>query len=133
MKKILHVMIVMAILTVPGMMANGSLFQSEDHIRAEVRGSKFANPGDTVRLFYGMDKSVKDVFCVNSIVPVYRVPVYSTEAYPSPRPEVGKIKITKNLHGRFVEGVVVEGKLMADDLAMEATSECQIKSPSPQS
>jgi len=129
MKRVMQVILTIVVLLVPGMLATGSVFQADDHIRAVVRGSSFATSGTAVQLFYGMDKSVKDSFCENSIVPVYRKGL----GYYYSKAEVGKIKVTKNLNDRYIEGVVVEGTLRPGDIAMEARSECQLPSSQPTS
>ncbi len=121
MNRIARLFIAFLMLTVPAITASGAL-RSEDHIRAVVRDSRFASTGDTVRLFYGMPSSVKDAFCVNSVVPVYRM----GKGYYYIKSEVGTIRITKDLGNRYVEGVVVDGSLRPGDVAMKATSECKL-------
>ena len=124
MKRITQLLIAAMMLIVPAIMASGSAITSEDHISAVVSDSKFSNPGDTVRLHYGMPSSVKDAFCVNNVVPVYRM----GKGYYYSKAEVGTIRVTKDLGNRYVEGVVVNGTLRPGDVAMKASSECKLGS-----
>jgi hypothetical protein len=96
--------------------------------QAEVKTSRsIAMEGDTVHLFYGVNKLAKEEFCLNAIVPVYRFhPPYTSV---TPREEVGKIKITGIESEHYLEGIVLEGRIENYDIAVKPNTECLIKIP----
>ena len=118
--------ITMCSLSVP--LFSCATIQSDYAVRAKVVDGKFAKKGDTVHLFYGMSKKAKEEFCLDAVVPVYRL---GTGYYVS-KDEVGKIKVTKELGDRYIEAVVVEGEIRSGDLAMQPNSECLISFPRPE-
>ena len=83
--------------------------------------------GDTVHLFYGGSITAKDEFCLDAVVPVYRAegPYYGW----AQKTEVGKVKVAKVLGEHYLEGVVVEGKIMNGDFAQQTHSACLIRFP----
>ena len=86
-----------------------------------------AKAGDTVHLFHGGNKMAKEEFCVNEIVPVYR---YFGRRYKQAA-AVGKIKITGYVSDHFLEGVVVDGTIKDNDVALKPNSACLIRLPKP--
>lgn len=119
---------VITMLSLSVLISSCASIHSEDRIRAKVVDGKFAKPGDTVHLFYGMSKKAKEEFCLDAVVPVYR----TGKGYYVNRSEVGKIKVTKELGDRYIEAVVVEGEIRSGDLAMQPNSECLITFPRPE-
>jgi hypothetical protein len=115
------------IISLPGLVPACATVQPDDRIRAEVRDGSFAKPGDTVHLFYGMSKQVREEFSQNAVVPVYRM----DKGYYLNKSEVGKIKVTKELGDHYIEAVVAEGEIRPSDIAMQANSECFIILPDP--
>lgn len=97
--------------------------------QGQVKTTVLARTGDTVQLFHGGNKLVKDEFCLNAIVTVYRYfPPYASIAQ---RSEVGKIRITGFVGDHYLEGVVIEGRIMNGDIAIQPNSECLVKVPEP--
>ncbi len=125
MKSVKRLVMVTAMLSMPVMILACAAIQPSDRVRAEVRDARFAKPGDTVHLFYGMSKQTKEEFCINAVVPVYRM----GKGYYVSKSEVGKIKVTKDLGEHYIEAVVVEGEIWSGDIAMQASSECLITMP----
>jgi hypothetical protein len=87
-----------------------------------------AKSGDTVHLFHGGNILAKEEFCVNEIVPVYR---YYGRRYKYSS-EVGKVKITGFVGDHYLEGIVVEGNIQNDDVAVKPKSACIIRLPEPE-
>jgi hypothetical protein len=102
-------------------------------VPVQVQNVLFAKTGDTVQLFHGGSKLAKEEFCVNAVVPVYRYEgrYSSIGSTGLARNEVGKIKITKDLGGYYVEGVIVEGSIQNGDVAVQPQSGCLISLPAP--
>lgn len=119
---------VITLLSLSTLMSSCAAVQSDYTIRAKVTDAKFAKKGDTVHLFYGMSKKAKEEFCLDAVVPVYRM----GKGYYVNKDEVGKIKVTKELGDRYIEAVVVEGEIRSGDLAMQPNSECLITFPRPE-
>lgn len=95
----------------------------------QARITVLAKPGDTVQLFHGGNKAAKEEFCLNDVVPVYR---YTGLRKYRTYKEVGKVKITGYVGDHYLEGVVVEGNVQADDFVMKASSACLIRMPEPE-
>lgn len=95
--------------------------------RAVVRVAEIAEVGDTVHLYYAKSKKAKEEFCPEAVVPVYRM----GEGYYLSKTEVGKIRVTKELGERHIEAEVIEGSVMAGDIAMQPNSECLLQIPQP--
>ena len=93
----------------------------------QVKATVLAKTGDVVHLFHGGNKIAKEEFCVKEIVPVYRC---FGRRYKQPA-EVGKIRITGYVGDHYLEGVVVEGNIKDDDVAMKPNSACIIRLPEP--
>lgn len=123
-----QLILVIALLSLPLLMSACATVHSEDRIRAKVTDARFAKPGDTVHLFYGMSKQVKDEFCLDAVVPVYRM----GKGYYLIKSEVGKIKVTKDLGDHYIEAVVIEGEIRTGDIASQPNSECLITLPEPE-
>ena len=103
-------------------------------VPVQVQGAVFAKTGDAVQLFHGGSKLAREEFCINAVVPIYRYEGrYSTVGSTGiQRQEVGKIKITKDLGGYYVEGVVVEGSIKNGDIAVQPQSGCLVRVPGPE-
>ena len=127
MKQMKQLVLVIVVLALPVMISACSVVRPSDRIRAEMQDARFAKPGDTVHLFYGMSKQAKEEFCPDAVVPVYRM----GEGYYLSKTEVGKIKVIKDLGEHYLEAVVVEGELRPGDIAMQSHSECLITSTEP--
>jgi hypothetical protein len=84
-----------------------------------------AKPGDTVHLFHGGNVLAKEEFRVNEIVPVYR---YYGRRYKYSS-LVGKVKITSYVGDHYLEGIVVEGNINTEDVAVKPNSACIIRLP----
>ena len=125
MKRIKLLAMGIMLLSLPGLISACATVQPDDKIRAVVRETIFSKPGDTVHLFYGMSKAAKEEFCLDAVVPVYRM----GRGYYINKTEIGKIKVTKDLGDHFIEAVVVEGELRPGDIAMQANSECLLTDP----
>jgi hypothetical protein len=78
-----------------------------------------ARTGATIHLFNGVKNMAKKEFCFNEIITVYR---YFGWRYKCPG-EVGKIKITGYVGDHYLEGIVVEGNIQDDDVAMKPNDE----------
>ena len=130
MNRVKQVILWSMLLSLSGFMAGCATVQPSDKVRAEVRDAKFAKVGDTVHLYYGMSQKAKEEFCLDAVVPVYRMPAKEGPGtlYRS-KTEVGKIKVTKDLGERYIEAVVVEGSVRPGDIAMQSSSECLITDP----
>lgn len=128
MNRMKQLIMVIAILALPVLMSACATIQREDRIRAKVTDATFAKPGDTVHLFYGMSKQAKEEFCLDAVVPVYRM----GKGYYMIKSEVGKIKVTKELGDHYIEAVVTEGEIRPGDIAMQPNSECLITQPQPE-
>lgn len=94
----------------------------------QAKATVLARTGDTVHLFHGGNKVAKEEFCLNEVVPVYR---YFGRRYKQAA-EVGKVKITGYVGDHYLEGVVVEGNIKDDDVAMKPKSACLIRLPEPE-
>ena len=127
MNRVKQLVMVIALLALPSLMLACASVHPEDRVRAVVRDAVFAKAGDTVHLFYGMSKTAKEEFCLDAVVPVYRM----GKGYYASKTEVGKIKVTKDLGEHYIEAVVVEGTLRTNDIAMQSHSECLIRLPEP--
>jgi hypothetical protein len=110
-------------LSLPGLM----LACTTVHPHGQVRDAIVAKTGDTIHLFYGGIKQAKQDFCLDAVVPVYRY----QNPFVDSKTEVGKIRITKGLGEHYIEGVVVEGRIMTGDIAVQPTSECLVMLPEP--
>jgi hypothetical protein len=84
-----------------------------------------AKSGDTVHLFHGGNVVAKEEFCVNEIVPVYR---YYGRRYKYSS-LVGKVRITGYVGDHYLEGIVVDGNIKTDDVAVKPKSACIIRLP----
>lgn len=102
-------------------------------VPVQVQHAVFASPGDTVHLFHGGSKPAREEFCLNAVIPVYRYEgrYSSIGSTGLVRKEVGKIRISKDLGGYYVEGVVVEGSIKSGDVAQQPQSGCLIRVPGP--
>lgn len=127
MKRGKRLIMVLALLSLASVMSACATVHPEDRIRAEVMDAAIAKPGETVRLFYGMSKKAKEEFCLDAVVPVYRL----GKGYVVSKTEVGRIKVTKDLGAHYIEAVVVEGTIRTGDIAMQPNSECLIRLPDP--
>jgi hypothetical protein len=87
-----------------------------------------AKSGDTVHLFHGGNVVAKEEFCVNEIVPVYR---YYGKRYKYSS-LVGKVRITGYVGDHYLEGIVVDGNIKTDDVAVKPNSACIIRLPEPE-
>lgn len=125
MLRIKQLVLVLMMLSIPVIISACATVRPDDQVRAVVRDGRFAKPGDTVHLFYGMSKEAKEEFCLDAVVPVYRM----GKGYYRSKTEVGKIKVTKDLGEHYIEAVVTEGELRPGDIAMHAHSECLITIP----
>lgn len=94
----------------------------------QVKATVLAKSGDTVHLFHGGNKMAKEEFCLNETVTVYR---YFGRRYKRAG-EVGKVRITGYVGDHYLEGVVVEGNIKDDDVAMKPNSACIIRLPEPE-
>jgi len=94
----------------------------------QAKATVTAKSGDTVHLFHGGNVLAKEEFCVNEIVPVHR---YFGKRYKQAA-EVGKVKITGYVGDHYLEGVVVEGNIKDDDVAIKPKSACIIRLPAPE-
>lgn len=128
MRRMKQLVLVIAMLSLPFLMSACAGVQSDYRIRAKVVDGGFAKSGDSVHLFYGMSKQAKEEFCINSVVPVYRM----GKGYYLIKSEVGKIKVTKDLGDHYIEAVVIEGEIRTGDIAMQPNSECLITLPKPE-
>ena len=128
MKRTKRLIVVLALLSLSVIISACATIQPDDRIRAVVRDGRFAKPGDTVHLFYGMSRQAKEEFCLDAVVPVYRM----GKGYYIIKSEVGKIKVTKELGDHYIEAVVTEGETRPGDIAMQANSECLITMPEPE-
>lgn len=113
-----------AILSLPVLMSACATIPPQPQVKASV----LAKEGDIVHLFHGGNKVAKEEFCLNETVPVYR---YFGRRYKQAA-EVGKIKITGYVGDHYLEGVVVEGKIKDDDVAMKPNSACIVRLPEPE-
>ena len=133
MLRIKQLVLVLTMLSMPVIISACATLRPDDQVRAVVRDGGFAKPGDTVHLFYGMSKDAKEEFCLDAVVPVYRVGSITAgqaaSGFYRSKSEVGKIKVTKDLGEHYIEAVVTEGKLRPGDIAMLAHSECLITMP----
>lgn len=133
MNRVKQVILWSMLLSLSGFMAGCATVQPSDKVRAEVRDAKFAKVGDTVHLYYGMSKKAKEEFCLDAVVPVYRMGSITAgkaaSGFYRSKTEVGKIKVTKDLGERYIEAVVVEGSVRPGDIAMQSSSECLITDP----
>ena len=121
----------LTMLSLAGFMTACATIQPSDTVRAQVRDAVVAaETGATVHLYYGMDKTAKEEFCVGAEVPVYRLGGGGIGQSYTGKTEVGKVKVTKDLGDHYVEAEVVEGSLRAGDIAMLAHSECLLNIPS---
>jgi len=128
MSRMKQFIMVITMLSLTVLLSSCATFQSEDRIRAKIMDGSFAKKGDTVHLFYGMSKKAKEEFCLDAVVPVYRM----GKGYYIIKSEVGKIKVTKDLGDRYIEAIVVEGEIRPGDIAMQPNSECLITLPRPE-
>jgi hypothetical protein len=85
-----------------------------------VEATIVAKTGDVIHLFNGVKNKAKEEFCLNEIIPIYR---YFGWRYKCPG-EVGKIRITGYVGDHYLEGIVVEGNIKYDDVAMKPNGEC---------
>ena len=85
-----------------------------------VKATIVAKSGDIIHLFNGAKNMAKGEFCLNEIIPVYR---YFGWRYKYAG-EVGKIKITGYVGDHYLEGIVLEGNIKDDDVAMKPNGEC---------
>ena len=92
-----------------------------------VQGKVVSRIGETVRLFHGGTKEAKEVFCLNEIVPVYRL-VYERYGEGEYK-EVGEVKITQTLGDYDVEAEVIKGDLEEGDIAMKKSAACLVRLP----
>ena len=95
-------------------------------VSVQVPSKSIAETGDRVSLSHGGSTLAKEEFCVNAVVPVYRYNTRfsSIDSSGLMRHEVGKIKVTKIMGDRDVEGVVVEGSIMSGDTAVQPRTGC---------
>jgi hypothetical protein len=81
----------------------------------QIKAAVLSRTGNTVQLFYGGNNVAGEEFRLNEVVPVYR---YYGNRYKQ-AVEVGKVKITGYMGDHYLEGVVVEGNIKDDDVAMK--------------
>ena len=82
--------------------------------------------GDKVRLFYSGDESVKKVFCVGEVIPVYKeVSAYGV----TDRIKVGMIKVLSYEGKQAIIANVVEGTVKAGNIAEKEGTGCMIYVP----
>jgi hypothetical protein len=84
-----------------------------------VKATIVAKTGDIIHLFDGAKNMAKEEFCLSEIIPVYR---YFGWRYKCAG-EVGKIKITGYVGDHYLEGIVIEGNIKDDDVAMKPNGE----------
>jgi hypothetical protein len=80
-----------------------------------MKAAILSRTGTTVYLFHGGSKAAREDFSLNEVVPVYR---YYGNRYKQAA-EVGKVKIMGYMGDHYLEGVVVEGNIKDDDIAMK--------------
>jgi hypothetical protein len=80
--------------------------------RPQIKAAVLSMTGNIVQLFHG---GAKNEFRLDEVVPVYR---YYGNRYKQ-AVEVGKVKITGYVGDHYLEGVVVEGNIKDDDVAMK--------------
>ena len=124
MKTLKQVVVGIAILSLPVLMSACATVPPQPQVKATI----LARTGDIVHLFHGGNKMAKEEFCLKEIVPVYR---YFGRRYKEAA-EVGKIRITGYVGDHYLEGVVVEGNIKDDDVAMKPNSACIIRLPGPE-
>jgi hypothetical protein len=96
-------------------------------IQPQIKAEVMMTSGDKVHLFYGGPQDAKDMFCIGETVSVYR-------AYPQKRLryiEVGKVRIERPIDKKYLEGIVVEGKVKEGDLARKSIAACKVLPPLP--
>ena len=124
MSRVKQCVIGITLLSLPGLMSACTTVLP----RGQVRDAVVAGPGDTIHLFYGGSKQAKQEFCPDAVVPVYRY----KNPFVDAKSEAGKIRITKGLGEHYIEGIVVEGRIMTGDIAVQPTSECLVRLPEPE-
>ena len=127
MNKLKRLAIGFAVLALSAMMSACATAPPQAPVK--VQNTIFAQPGQTVHLFYGGSKLAKEEFCLDTVVPVYRYEgrhssIGSTGLV---RNEVGKIKVTKDLGEYYIEAVVVEGSIKSGDVAVQPQSGCLVQ------
>lgn len=124
MNRVKRLVVGIAILSLPVLMAACATVAPQPQVKATV----LAKSGDIIHLFHGGNKVAKEEFCLKEIVPVYR---YFGRRYKEAA-EVGKVRITGYVGDHYLEGVVVEGNIKDDDVAMKSNSACIIRLPEPE-
>lgn len=119
MNGVTRLLIGLTMFSMVGLLAACASVQPSTPVRVELSkeetAAKSGGKGTTVYLYYGKNEKAKEEFCVGTIVPVHRLVGGWGEA-PVNKVLVGKIKVTKDL-GAYVEAVVVEGTMLAGDIA----------------
>ena len=119
-KKVCMVAALLALsLVVPGCGTIGI----QPNIKAEV----MMTSGDKVHLFYDGPQDAKDMFCIGETVSVYRSYSQKRLRYI----EVGKVKVVRPIDKKYLEGIVVEGKVKEGDLARKSIAACKVLPPLP--
>jgi hypothetical protein len=97
-------------------------------VKSEVMApaGKTMTVGDKVRLFHSGNEDIQQFFCVGDIVPVSREVIVYGEAN---RTEVGKIKVLSYEGPQAILAEVVEGTVMAGNIAEKGESACMVYLP----
>lgn len=94
-------------------------------VQPQIKAEVMMTRGDAVRLLYEGTQDAGEMFCKGETVSVYR-------AYPGQRlryVEVGKVRIVRPVDKKYLEGLVVEGKVKEGDLARKAIAACRVLPP----
>jgi hypothetical protein len=87
---------------------------------------KTSTVGEKVRLFHSGAESVKEVFCVGAVIPVFKeVSAWGV----TKRIEVGKIKVLSYEGNQAIVAEVVEGTVKAGNIAEKEATACMVYVP----
>jgi hypothetical protein len=86
--------------------------------------------GDNLYVFHSVKQDVKNEFCLNDVIPVYREVAYGwpIRGYGEvkTRNEVGEIKILSYLGDHDIQAQVVDGSVQVGDVAEKEGSYCPV-------